>query len=223
MKTLAAASLSIGLSLALLSPTIAAQSGPAVWTGSAPLPAGAAPSPAASALVSGSAPQGSADGEPAPDGYTNNRLSALQDGSSRPAWIYGSEIYRGVTPNEVDSLPHIAGSQQRAETGENTLTWVGFQPFDTHTRVFLQTGRTAQYQVQESPDGLTVTVRLRDTRVDFSNFHRWIDASYFGRPVHMIDTARADDGVTEVTIDLSRYAAYTVSSEDGYLFLDFTE
>jgi hypothetical protein len=87
----------------------------------------------------------------------------------------------------------------------------------------LQTGRPAQYQIHESPDGLTVTIRLRDTRVDFSNFRRWIDASYFGRPVHMIDTARAEDNVTEVTIDLSRYAAYAVSSEAGYLFIDFTE
>jgi hypothetical protein len=39
----------------------------------------------------------------------------------------------------------------------------------------------------------------------------------------MIDTARAEDNVTEVTIDLSRYAAYAVSSEAGYLFIDFTE
>ena len=147
----------------------------------------------------------------------------MQEGSDGNDWFYGSEIYRGVTPNEVDSLPHISGSQTRGEAGENTLTWVGFQPFEEFTRVFLQTGRPAQYQVRESPDGLTITVRLRDTRVDFSNFHRWIDASYFGRPVNMIDTNRAEDGITEVTIDLSRYADYALSSDGDYLFLDFTE
>ena len=222
MKTLTATSLSIGLSLALLSPSVAAQTGPRIWDGAAPLPAGAAPA-AAAPPAAAIAPQMGIESEEGTEGYTNNRLQSLQEVSLAPTWVYGSEIYRGVTPNEVDSLPHIAGSQARGVLGENTLTWVGFQPFDTHTRVFLQTGRPAQYQIHESPDGLTVTIRLRDTRVDFSNFRRWIDASYFGRPVHMIDTARAEDNVTEVTIDLSRYAAYAVSSEAGYLFIDFTE
>ncbi|MFT6397776.1 MAG: hypothetical protein ACJAYU_002531 [Bradymonadia bacterium] len=155
--------------------------------------------------------------------FSNSRVDSLQAAAAERGWLFGSDIYRGVTPNEVDTLPHIASSQLRGENGDNTLTWVGFQPFDTFTRVFLQTGRPAQYQVSESPDGLTITIRLRDTRVDFSNFYRWIDASHFGRPVNMIDTARSGDGVTEVTIDLSRYAEYSVVADGGYLFIDFPE
>ena len=223
MKTNALASLSLGASLALFAPHVAAQGGPSVWEAGAPLPEGAVPAVEAPAPETGTAlPQLEADGEGGTP-YQNSRLDSLQQESDGTVWLYGSEVYRGVTPNEVDSLPHISGSQERAQAGQNTLTWVGFQPFETHTRVFIQTGRAAQYQVNESPDGMTLTVRLRDTRVDFSNFRRWIDASYFERPVHMIDTTTTGDGVTEVSIALSRFAEYTVSSDGGYLFVDFAE
>lgn len=223
MKTTALTSLSIGVALALFAPNVGAQGGPPVWNGGMTPPA-TAPAPEAAAPDNRTVlPQLDSEGEEGDSAYTNSRLESLQQGDNGVDWLYGSEIYGGVTPHEVDSLPHISASQERGQAGENTLTWVGFQPFETHTRVFIQTGRPAQYQVQESPDGLTLTVRLRDTRVDFSNFRRWIDASYFGRPVHMIDTERAADGVTEVSIELSRYADYTVSSDGGYLFIDFAE
>ncbi len=221
MKVLRFAPIAAGI--LLLSTAASAQS---VWDSGVSAPANApaelaapvqGPQTGASALPQEEAGE---DGE-AP--FSNNRMEGLQAAAAEQGWFYGSEIYRGVTPNEVDTLPHISSSQHRGETGNNTLTWVGFQPFETYTRVFLQTGRPAQYQVRESPDGLTITIRLRDTSVDFTNFYRWIDTSHFGRPVNMIDTARSDDGVTEVTIDLSRFAEYSIVAEGGYLFIDFPE
>lgn len=154
----------------------------------------------------------------------NTHIRGLHDGAADPLWLDNEVAYTGIIPTVRDSLPHISRTQRHgAEGRRNTLTWVGFQPFEGQTRVFIQTGRPAQYQVVESPDGMTVTVRLRDTAIEVSNFRRWIDASYFGRAVHRIETARSGDGVTEVRIALSRAAAYSVEGAGEYLYVDFAE
>lgn len=163
------------------------------------------------------------EGAPAP--LVNTRITGVSDGEApMPAEVDAEDVYTGVIPGERDTLPHIARTQRNGAEGRaNTLTWIGFQPFDGRTRVFLQTGRAAEYQVVDGPDGLTVTVRLRDTTIEMSNLRRWIDASYFGRAVNRIETSRADGGVTEVTIELSRAAEYTVEGAGTYLYLDFAE
>lgn len=155
----------------------------------------------------------------------NTRVGGIQEGGGYgDQWVDADLVYTGVIPGARDSLPHISRTQRHGADGRrNTLTWIGFQPLEGTTRVFIQTGRPAQYQVVESPDGLTLTVRLRDTTIELSNFRRWIDASYFGRAVSRIDAARGGDGVTEVTIDLSRTAAYTVEGAGEYLYVDFQE
>lgn len=142
-------------------------------------------------------------------------------------WIDGADIYRGIIPNTHDTLPHVAVHQRRAARGANRLTWIGFQPFDDSTRIFLQTGRSADYRIAHSPDGLTITVRLSNTAIALSNFRREIDASFFGRPVVSIDARAAGGGATDVIIELDRDAAYEVTEGTGtdgaYVFLDFEE
>lgn len=142
-------------------------------------------------------------------------------------WIDGADIYRGIIPNTQDTLPHVAVHQRRAARGANRLTWIGFQPFDDSTRVFLQTGRDADYRVAESPDGLTVTIRLSNTAIALSNFRRTIDASYFGRPVVSIDAMAAGGGATDVVIELDRDAGWEITEGAGvdgaYVFIDFDE
>ena len=139
--------------------------------------------------------------------------------------IEGSDIYTGVTPDHRDTVPHISPYQRAGaeQARANQLTWLGFQPLDDRTRVFVQTGRPAQYQVTESPDGLTLTLRLRYTRIGLSNFMRFVDASHFDRPVNMVRTARTADGVTVVTIELNRPASYEVVPDGNYLYIDLTE
>ena len=65
-----------------------------------------------------------------------------------PMTVGASSIYRGVTPDARDTLPHISPYQRAAEDGDdpNQLTWVGFQRFDDKARVFIQTGRPSQYR-----------------------------------------------------------------------------
>lgn len=139
--------------------------------------------------------------------------------------IEGSDIYYGITPDHRDTLPHISPYQAAGEraTEPNQLTWLGFQPLEDRTRVFVQTGRPAQYRVVESPDGMTLTLELRDTRIGLSNFQRFVDASHFGRPVSMIRTSRTSDGVTQVTIEMARSAEHEIVPDGSYVYIDFRE
>lgn len=217
-----------------------AQSDPSIQAAGSPAPGVTVPirvhSPGDSQQFLSAGPPAADGGAPALEGaggaptlgdeqpFTNNVILGLStSGHDGPVWVPGEEIYFGVIPGHQNSLPHIARSQARGQRAgrPNTLTWIGFQPFDDVTRVFIQTGRPAQYQVWESPDGLTVVIRLRDTRIEFSNFRRNVDASFFGRAVNWIDAARVGDSVTEVTIALTRAAGYAIESEGEYIYVDF--
>lgn len=142
-----------------------------------------------------------------------------------PMTVGASSIYRGVTPDARDTLPHISPYQRAAEDADdpNQLTWVGFQRFDDKARVFIQTGRPSQYRTTLSPDGLTITIELRDTRVGMSNLRRPLDTSFYGTPVHSVFTQRGEDGATEVVIALSRAAFHEVTGAGEYVYLDVTE
>jgi hypothetical protein len=166
------------------------------------------------------------DAAPAVEGSVSNPTVLGLDEGAEPTetWLDAELVYTGVIPGERDSLPHISRTQARGASGtSNTLSWVGFQPLEGMTRVFLQTGRSAEYDVDTSPDGLTITLNLRDTRIDHSNFRRAVDASYFGRAVSRIDTSRDRDGTIHVAIALSRAADYAVTREGNYLYVDFVE
>ncbi len=139
------------------------------------------------------------------------------------AMIVGATIYRGITPHENDTLPHISRFQARAASGSNQLTWIGFQPFADFTRVFLQTGRGATPQLLTSPDGMTLTVRFASTSIPLSNFRRDVDASYFDRAVTHIRAVRNGSG-TDVVIELGRSVRYELVRDDAnptYVYVDF--
>lgn len=161
------------------------------------------------------------------DPIAMDRISSLSTGRrDQEIFVSGNQIYRGVTPNSTDSLPHIARHQRRAENGgRNVLTWIGYQPFEDYTRIFIQTGRMADYQVTESPDGLTLTVRLRSTEISLSNFRRDIDAAFFGRAVTNITATPAGGGATDVVIELFEPSDYTIATAENsdYIFIDFAE
>jgi len=167
------------------------------------------------------------DGTAFRDPFRTEQISGFGYGGRDRSFIVNAEdIYRGVIPGVQDSLPHISRYQRNAATGaQNALTWVGFQPFDDFTRVFVQVGRTPQYSVHESPDGLTITVHLRQTRISLRNFARSVDARFFGRSVDSIRAHRVDNGV-DIVIQLGRNASYTITSSGTrgeYLFIDFAD
>lgn len=162
------------------------------------------------------------------DPFSSEQLAGIgRSGRGQESFtLVGADIYRGVTPNENDSIAHIARYQRRARTGaSNELTWVGFQPFDDYTRVFIQTGRQAGHSVAQSPDGRTLTIRLPRTAIPLSNFRRPIDTSFFGRAVQEVRAGRGAQGEAQITIRLDRDARHAVQvqgNESGsYIFIDF--
>lgn len=141
--------------------------------------------------------------------------------------VLGSDIYRGIAPSDHDSLPHLRRYQQRAATQQaNELTWLGFQPFEDRTRVFIQTGRAGNHTVNVAPDGSSITVTLPQTRVSVRNFRRPVEAGFFGRAVGRIQASSNGNNGTAVTIQLARPVRHEVTQGRGaagehYLFVDF--
>jgi hypothetical protein len=147
---------------------------------------------------------------------------------SGPLFVTGAEIYRGITPTANDSLPHLERLRRAAADPRrpNSLTWVGFQPFDDFARVFVQTGRAVDASVLRSPDGLTITLRLPNTAIGLSNFHRSLETAWFGRAVTRVRTARGPSGATDVVIELAddvEYDLQEISSGADYVFLNFRD
>ena len=176
------------------------------------------------------------DGQPVEvrNPFTTDAVSGLATATYQFGELVPAEnLYRGIIPNTQNSLPHIAAAQRRGATANraNTLTWIGYQPFADFSRIFLQTGRAAQYAVRPSPDGRTVTIRLHNTQISLRNFYREVVAAGFGRAVTSIDARRGPDGSTEVIIELADDARYEfeqgTSVEDGvtyhYLYINFDD
>lgn len=145
-----------------------------------------------------------------------------------PIFLAGADIYRGITPTAHDTLPHIeryrnAASQTRRP---NQLTWIGFQPFDEFTRVFVQTGRSSAPTIQRSPDGLTLTLRLPNTHISLSNFARSLETARFPTAVQRVHATRGPSGATDVVIELNADVEYQMETFSGgaeYIFLDFRD
>ncbi len=176
------------------------------------------------------------DGQPVEvrNPFTSEAVTGLATATYQLGEMIPAElIYRGIIPNTQNSLPHIAAAQRRGATANraNTLTWIGYQPFSDFSRIFLQTGRAAQYAVRPSPDGRTITIRLHNTQISLRNFYREVVAAGFGRSVNSIDARRGPDGSTEVIIEMAEDTRFEfeqgTSVEDGvtyhYLYMNFDD
>ena len=148
------------------------------------------------------------------DRVTNEEpQSYLEEGDTEKPDLPASLIYQGVVPGRT---PGANGTGKR-----NALNWVGFQPLERSTRVFIRTDHEAPYEVIAAPDGLSVTVRLKVPAIAHRNLSRTIDASAFGREVASIDTSRGPNGTTDVIISLLSAARFVTDAHDGYLYIDF--
>lgn len=180
----------------------------------APAAPAAAPAPPAGAVV-----PAAADGAPQP--FVNDRVtvggayggSAEEAGDSAKLPISAALIYQGVIPGRSP------GATGKGKT--NALNWIGFQPLDLVTRVFVRTDHDAPYEVIAAPDGLSVTVRLKVPAIAHRNLSRTINTSAFEREVAAIDTKRGPEGTTDVVISLLAPARFVTEAREGYLYVDF--
>jgi len=189
-----------------------------ILTAAPPAPA-AAPAPAGP--QAGVAAPGAADGAPQP--FLNDRVTVSGEGYGGPSGGAGDSemqpiaatlIYQGVIPGRS---PGATGTGKT-----NALNWIGFQPLNLVTRVFVRTDHDAPFEVIAAPDGLSVTVRLKVPAISHRNLSRTIDTSAFGREVAAIDTKRGPDGTTDVVISLLSPAQFVTEAREGYLYVDFT-
>ena len=186
-----------------------------ILTAAPPAPA-AAP---ASAAAAGAPAPGAAEGAPQP--FLNDRVTVggssvgSNDGAgdSELQPIAATLIYQGVIPGRS---PGASGTGKT-----NALNWIGFQPLDLVTRVFVRTDHDAPFEVIAAPDGLSVTVRLKVPAIAHRNLGRTIDTSAFGRDVAAIDTRRGPEGTTDVVISMLSPAQFVTEAREGYLYVDF--
>lgn len=132
------------------------------------------------------------------------------------------DLYRGVIPGTRDRTQHLERAHIAGQdtTSPNQLTWIGFVPEDTRTRVFLQSARTPEYEIARSDDGKKFTITFSNTRLPERNFSRQIDTSFFKRPVKRI-VAGQQKGSVQVTIQLDKSQEPTIVRDGSYLFIDF--
>ncbi len=190
-----------------------------ILTAAPPAPAAAAAVPAPTAAAGAPAP-GAAEGAPQP--FLNDRVTVSGEGYGGPSGGAGDSemqpiaatlIYQGVIPGRS---PGATGTGKT-----NALNWIGFQPLNLVTRVFVRTDHDAPFEVITAPDGLSVTVRLKVLGISHRNLSRTIDTSAFGREVAAINTKRGPDGTTDVVISLLTPARFVTDAREGYLYVDF--
>lgn len=189
-----------------------------ILTAAPPAPAPTA-APAVAPTVAPGAP-GAPGAEGAPQPFVNDRVlgasvgrSIEEEGDTEVLPIPAAYIYQGVIPGRS---PGASGTGKT-----NALNWIGFQPLERTTRVFVRTDHEAPYEVIAAPDGLSVTVRLKVPAIAHRNLSRTIDTSAFGREVAAIDTKRGPDGTTDVVISLLAPARFLTDAREGYLYIDF--
>ncbi len=132
------------------------------------------------------------------------------------------ELYRGVIPGPRDRPQHLERAHVSGQntSSPNQLTWIGFAPEKTRTRVFLQSARIPDYEIARSEDGKKFTITFANTQLPERNFSRQIDTSFFKRPVQRINAGQSK-GSVQVTIQLDKGQEPTIIRDGAYLFIDF--
>ena len=132
-----------------------------------------------------------------------------------------TELYQGIIPGERDAVDHMQSAREAAESGSNQITWVGFKPEDERTRVFFQSPRPVEYQIQADSDAGELVVIFDSAQIPERNFSRFIDASHFDRAVERIEARETDGGDVQVTFEMRENVQPSTSVDGEYLYLDF--
>lgn len=189
-----------------------------VYTPGAPLP----PPPASNSGSPNAKAEGGEAKEDGKEEAAGNYVTVFQSGAfnQKPVEALNlteTEMYRGIIPGKRDSVAHLSSDG----TGDNRITWIGFQAKDDSSRVFFQTTRAADYQIVSGDASNVLVVRFANTKIPVRNFKRFIDTSAFDWNVRRIDARQASKEVVEVTIELESDEEPIISRNGGYLYLDF--
>ena len=126
------------------------------------------------------------------------------------------ELYGGIIPGKREDLKHIEGSNRRY----NMINWIGFEPAEDRTRVFIKATPGIPYNMDRSEDGTQIILTFTDTVVENYNLMRFIDASFYKRSVKRIDAKRKRKVVT-VPLTVEPGAQPNVDQTGDYIYFDF--
>jgi hypothetical protein len=133
------------------------------------------------------------------------------------------KLYRGVIPGTRDQVAHLSRAQKSGanQSKTNQLTWLGFRPTDSQTRIFFQTARKADYHIRRKQTPPVIEIVVKNTKISAKNFSRFIDTSFFDRNVKRVEAKKVDSSTVEIAIELKTFEQPTVRQEGSYVYLDF--
>jgi hypothetical protein len=118
-------------------------------------------------------------------------------------------FYSGVSVQGNHVPPFPAKSMG---TPPVVMTWAGFERAPEGSRVFFELSAEAAHEV--TTDGLTLRIRMRNTKVNVRNNLRHLDLRYFKTPVRTVKVTRRGRD-TVATVVLKRDAVPVVQIIDG--------
>lgn len=127
-------------------------------------------------------------------------------------------VYAAPNPIGFYSGVSVAGNHvpprppTKFDSRPTMMTWAGFERAHEGSRVFFQLNGEAQYSVEH--DGLTVKIRLRNTKVNVRNNMRALDLRYFKTPVRSVKVRRRGRDTT-ARIVLKHEAEPQIQLVDG--------
>jgi len=142
--------------------------------------------------------------------------------------IYQRRGYRGVVPGVRDTadFPETAPAPVDVDAEVPVVVkWVGFQPYETYSRVFIQVTGEFEFSVTRS-DPTTVEVALPGAIPGSENDLNGLITRWFPTNVDRIEvrqmprTDPADQGGLTVIIHLKKATGYLYRQEGNYVFVD---
>jgi hypothetical protein len=137
--------------------------------------------------------------------------------------IYTNRGYKGVVPGIRDrsDVPSKQPEAQALAAMRASVDWVGFQPFPTYSRVFVQISGAYSFTVtRPAPDQIEVRIPGADISTT-NDLHELVTRNFptmIDRIV--ISTTSEDYGTVLVTVHLKAPSGYLYRQEGQYIFID---
>lgn len=142
--------------------------------------------------------------------------------------LYTRRGYKGVVPgvrDETDAAAQKANQPSTVEGTPTVVSWVGFQPFEAYSRVFVQVAGPMDFSVTR-PTPTLIEISVPGATVSTPNDLRELVTRWFPTAIDRIEVAwKAPTGLVErggvvVSIHLKNTVGYLYRQDGNYIFVD---
>lgn len=137
--------------------------------------------------------------------------------------IYSKRDYKGVVPGIRDQsgIPSKTPEAEALSATDAVVDWIGFQPFPTYSRVFIQVSGRFSFAVTR-PVQNRIVVSIPGARISTSNDLHNLVTRWFPTVVDQVSVRQVegDEPGVMVDIDLKKSAGYLYRQEGRYIFVD---